>query len=294
MQIPGLAGLSPIDLGKRTFREFTSDDMPSYAAALAYAALFALFPFLIFLIALLSFLQVPEFFDWVLEQGQTALPQDAYQRLTEVVTQIQDKSQGGLLSFGAVAAIWGASGGVRSLMNAMNVAYDVEETRPAWKRYLLSVVYTVGLAILLLAAAALMIFGPRSAEWLADQVGLSDAVVLLWSILRWPVLLVLLMLFAAIVFKVMPNVDEPFRYITPGAVVAVIVWIIAAGGFSLYVSSFGNYNATYGSLGGVIVMLFFFYISAAVLLFGAEINSEVHKVKLGQPEPADDSGKADS
>lgn len=294
MQIPGLEGLSPVDLGKRAFREFTKDDMASYAAALAYAALFALFPFLIFLIAFLSFLQVPEFFDWILEQGESALPSDAYARLQEVITQIQNQSQGGLLSFGAVAAIWGASGGVRSLMNAMNQAYGVEETRPMWKRYGLSVVYTIGLAVLMLASAALMIFGPRSAEWLADQVGLSSVVVTLWNILRWPVLVVLLMLVAAIVFKVMPNVEEPFRFITPGAVFAVIVWIIASIGFSIYVSNFANYNATYGSLGGVIVMLFFFYISAAVLLLGAEINSEVHKEKLGEPQPADESGTADA
>jgi membrane protein len=98
------------------------------------------------------------------------------------------------------------------------------------------------------------------------------------------------MLLAAVVYKVMPNVDQPFRLITPGAVLAVVIWVIASLGFSLYVSNFANYSATYGSLGGVIVMLFFFYISAAVLLLGAEINSEVHKVKLGEPEPADDSG----
>jgi membrane protein len=290
MRIPGLENMSPVDLGKRALREFISDDMTTYAAALAYASLFALFPFLIFLIAMLSFLQAPGFFDWLLEQGESALPGDAYQRLREVVDQIQNQSQGGLLSFGAVAAVWGASSGVRSLMNAMNVAYDVEETRPMLKRYALSVVYTIGLAILLMVSAALMLFGPQSAEWVANMVGLSSVVVTLWSFLRWPALVLILMLLAAVVYKVMPNVDQPFRLITPGAVLAVVIWVIASLGFSLYVSNFANYSATYGSLGGVIVMLFFFYISAAVLLLGAEINSEVHKVKLGEPEPADDSG----
>jgi membrane protein len=286
--------MRPVDLGKRSFREFTRDDMTTYAAALAYNTIFALFPFLLFLIALLSFLHVPDFFDWLLEQGESVLPGDAYPRLTEVVAEIQNQSQGGLLSFGIVAAIWGASSGVRSLMNALNVAYDVEETRPLWKRYLLSLVYTIAFAILLLAAAALMLLGPRGMEWLADQAGLSSIVVTLWTLLRWPVLVLLLMFVAAVVYWVLPNVDQPFRLITPGAVLAVVIWVIASLGFSLYVSNFANYSATYGSLGGVIVMLFFFYISSAVLLLGAEINSEVHKVKLGEPEPADDSGnKAD-
>jgi membrane protein len=171
-------------------------------------------------------------------------------------------------------------------MNALNVAYDVEETRPMWKRYFLSVLYTIGFAVLLMAAAALMVLGPEGIEWLADQVGLGPLFVTLWTWLRWPALVLLLMLVAALVYRLLPNVEQPFRLITPGAVVAVVIWIIASVGFALYVSNLTNYSATYGSLGGVIVLLFFFYISGAVLLLGAEINAELHKVKLGGPEPS--------
>jgi membrane protein len=286
MRIPGLEELSPLDLAKRSFRDFNRDNMATYAAALAYNALFALFPFLLFLIALLGFLHVPGFFDWLLEQSESALPGDAYQRLREVVDEIQNRPRGGLLSFGIVAAVWSSSSGIRSLMNALNVAYDVEETRPMWKRYFLSVLYTIGFAVLLMAAAALMVLGPEGIEWLADQVGLGPLFVTLWTWLRWPALVLLLMLVAALVYRLLPNVEQPLRLITPGTVVAVVIWIIASVGFALYVSNLTNYSATYGSLGGVIVLLFFFYISGAVLLLGAEINAELHKVKLGRPEPS--------
>jgi membrane protein len=166
--------------------------MPTYAAALAYSALFALFPFLLFLIALLGFLHIPGFFDWLLEQGETALPSDAYGMLDDVVTQIRGQARGSLLSVGIVTAIWGASGGVRSVMNAMNVAFDVEETRPMWKRYVLSVVYTIGIAALFIASAGLMLAGPQLMESAADQAGLGELFVTLWTWVRWPLLVVLL------------------------------------------------------------------------------------------------------
>ncbi len=285
MQIPGLSGLAPLPLGKRAVKEFLDDDMTTYAAALAYHSLFALFPFLIFLLGLLSVLHVPDFFTWLLQQARTAFPADAYQRITEAVTQVQAQSRGGLLSVGILTALWAASSGMRALMNALNTAYDVEETRPTWQRYLFSLLYTVGLAILLIAASGLMLVGPQAIEWLADQAGLGGAFVAVWTWLRWPVAVLLLMLTAAIIYYVAPNVEQPFTFITPGAVLAVVVWIIASLGFSLYVANFANYSATYGSLGGVIVLLFYFFISAAVLLLGAEINSEVHHAKVGAPEP---------
>ena len=279
MRIPGLGDEHSLDLVKRALRGFGRDDMATYAAALSYAALFALFPFLIFLIALLGFLNIPEFFDWLLEQAETAFPADAYQRFAEVIDQVRSQSHGGLLSVGIVMALWASSSGVRSVMNALNVAYDVEESRPAWKRYVLSVLYTLGIAALLMAGAALMLLGPRSIEWIADQAGLGDLFVTLWTWLRWPVLAVLLMVVAALIYYAAPNVEQRFRLITPGAVLAVILWIVASAGFSIYVANFGSYNATYGSLGGVIVLLLYFYISSAVLLLGAELNAELHRAE---------------
>ncbi|MGI8486711.1 MAG: YihY/virulence factor BrkB family protein [Thermomicrobiales bacterium] len=243
------------------------------------------FPFIIFLVALLGFLHIPQFFTWILDQARGALPTDAYQRVEDVVTQIQNQPQRGVLSFGILAALWAASSGVRALMGALNVAYGVDETRHWWKRYIISIVYTLALVVLLIAAAGLMLLGPQAMAWLADRAGMSHAFVVIWTWLRFPVLVVLLMLLAAVIYYAVPNIRQPFRFITPGAVLAVVIWVLASVGFSTYVSNFTNYSATYGSLGGIVVLLFYFYISAAVLLVGAEINAEVYKLKRGQPVP---------
>jgi membrane protein len=191
----------------------------------------------------------------------------------------------GLLSVGILVALWSASVGIRSLMNAMNKAYDVEEGRPTWKLMLLAVVYTIGLALILLAAAGLMVTGPQVMEWLAGQVGLKEIVVTLWTWLRWPVIVILMMLVVALLYYVTPDVEQEFRFITPGSVLSVIVWIAASVGFGIYVQNFGNYDATYGSIGAVIVLLLYFYISAAVLLFGAEMNAVIeHASSEGKNE----------
>ncbi|MGN6031255.1 MAG: YihY/virulence factor BrkB family protein [Thermomicrobiales bacterium] len=293
MRIPGLRGISPLDLGKRAVKGFMAHDMSAYAAALAYSALFSLFPFLIFLIAVLGFLHIPEFFTWLLNEGRRALPDSAYTLLDDTVDQVQGRASGGLLSVGIVAAVWGASSGVRALMNALNVAYEIDETRPAWKKYLYSVLYTFGFAAMLICLAALMLLGPRSMDWVADQVGLGSAFVTVWNILRWPVLVLLMIVIAALVYYVAPNVKQPFRLITPGSVLAVVLWLLASIGLSIYVSNFSNYSATYGSLAGVVILLFYLYVSSAVILLGAEVNAEVHKVELGTPVPDDTSGEPD-
>jgi membrane protein len=284
MRIPGLGGLGLLELSKRSLKAYLEDDMMTYAAALAFRTLFALFPFVIFLVALLGFLRIPGFFDWLLNQAQTVLPEQAMRQVEQVVGQVRDRGQGELLSFGIIVAIWSASVGVRSLMNGLNAAYDVEEERPAWKRYPLSILYTVALALMIILAAGLMFVGPQVVGWLAEQVGLVGVFATVWGWLRWPVAIVLLMLAVAIVYYAGPNVDQPFRLITPGSVLAVSVWIVASLGFSYYVSNFGSYGATYGSLGAVIVLLFYFFISSAVLMFGAEVNAQIHHHVAGDED----------
>ncbi len=260
----------------KPIEEFIEDDMTTYAAALAYQTFFSLFPFVLFLVALLGFLQIPGFFDWLLDQARTVLPEQAMGVVEQVIGQIRGQSSGELLSLGIIIALWVASSGVRMLMNALNVAYDVAEERPAWKRYPLSIFYTLVLAVVIIVAVGLMLVGPQVMEWLADQIGLGALFVTLWAWLRLPVAILLLMVVVALVYYLFPNVDQPFRFITPGAVLTVIVWIAASFGFSFYVSNFASYSATYGSLGAVIVLLLYFFVSAAVLLFGAEVNAQVY------------------
>jgi membrane protein len=168
-------------------------------------------------------------------------------------------------------------------MNALNRAYDVKEGRPAWKLYPLSILYTIGIAALMIAAAALFLIGPQAMQWLAHQLGLEQLFVILWTWLRWPVVLLLLTLVVALIYYVAPDVEQEFRFITPGSVIAVLVWIASTLGFDFYIRSFANYSATYGSIGTIIVLLLYSYISAAVLLFGAEVNAVIeHHAPTGK------------
>ncbi|WP_263146246.1 YihY/virulence factor BrkB family protein [Pseudomonas sp. RIT-PI-AD] len=274
MQKMNLGGMGPFALAKRTLTEFVNDDMPTYASALAYQALFSMFPFLLFLLALVGALHLPEFFAWLRQQAEFLLPGQAIELVNPIIDQMQNQNSG-FLSVGIVVALWSASSGIRSIMNALNNAYDVEERRPTWKRFLLSIVYTIGIAVLLLCAAGLMIIGPQVIGWLAGQIGLEDFVVALWTWLRWPVAVVLLMAAVATLYYVAPDVEQDFRFITPGSILAVVIWIVASLGFGFYVTNFADYNAMYGSIGAIIVLLLYFYISAAVLLLGAEVNAVI-------------------
>ncbi|WP_415773581.1 YihY/virulence factor BrkB family protein [Pseudomonas sp. LB3P38] len=274
MFFPHMKGLRLHRVMVRTITEFVDDEMSTYASALAYQMLFSLFPFILFLIALIGFLHLPDFFSWLRLQSELVLPPQALEQVNPVIDQLQ-QSKGGLLSVGIVIALWTASAGVRLMMSAMNAAYDVVEGRPAWKRFPLSIFYTIGIAGMLLVAAALMVLGPQVMEWIASQVGLEEFIVTLWTIVRWPVVVILLMMAVALIYYVMPDVKQEFRFITPGSVLAVVVWIIASLGFGLYVKMFANYNAMYGSIGAIIVLLLYFYISAAVLLLGAEMNAVI-------------------
>lgn len=281
MHIPGFRGLNAFSVLKAAVDDFFEDDMTTYASALAYQILFSIFPFLIFLIALIGFFHMPAFFDWLKIQMDFVLPDQAMGVVDQVLGELQ-KQQSGLLSFGMAAALWTASAGVRAAMHALNVAYDVQEKRPAWKLYPLSILYTVGIASMMVMAAAFMVIGPQAVEWLARWVGLETYVVTLWAWLRWPAALLILMLVIAIVYYVGPNIRLQFRLLSPGAVLAVIVWIAASLAFDFYVRSFADYSVMYGSIGTIIVMLLYFFVSSAVLLFGAEVNSVIETMERAQ------------
>ncbi|WP_079229268.1 YihY/virulence factor BrkB family protein [Pseudomonas putida] len=286
MIFPDLRGLPLHRVLVRTVKEFLDDEMSTYASALAYQMLFSLFPFILFLIALIGFLHLPDFFTWLRLQSELVLPPQALEQVNPVIDQLQ-QSKGGLLSVGIVIALWTASAGVRLMMSAMNAAYDVPEGRPVWKRIPLSIFYTVGIAGMLLVAAALMVLGPQVMEWIAAQIGMQEVIVTVWTILRWPAIVILLMVAVALIYYVMPDVKQKFRFITPGSVLAVVVWIIASLGFAYYVKTFADYNAMYGSIGAIIVLLLYFYISAAVLLLGAEMNAVIEHMSSEGKNPGE-------
>lgn len=269
-----LRGVSTWTLIKRSFSEFDENDMSTYAAALAFRALLSLFPFLLFLTATLSFFNVPQFFNWLRDQAAIAFPPMVMEMIDPVLDQLQDENST-ILSISIIMAIWVSSTGMRSLMNAMNNAYNVQESRPAWKLFPLSIGFTLGMGLLLMLAAGFMVIGPAAAEWLANQLGMKDLWTSLWGWLRWPFVVVILMFVVAMIYYLTPDVEQEFRFITPGSVIAVVVWIGASIGFGIFARNFGNFQLFYGGIGAVIILLLYFYISAAVMLYGAQLNAVV-------------------
>ena len=274
MQIPGLRGLSPLELAMESAKEFDGDDMMTHACAIAYEVLFSIFPFIIFLIALLGFLELSSFFGWLHERAQVLLPQEAMQPVNAVIDEVHQKN-GGLLSFGMIMTLWASSVAMRATMNALNIAYGVTEGRPIWIRFPLSIFYTIGIAAMLITAGIFLVVGPQAMQWVAHQVGLEQLFVILWEWLRWPVALLLMTLAIGVIYYVAPDAEQEFRFITPGATLSVIAWLAASWGFNYYIRHFGDYGAIYGSIGAAIVLLTYFFISASILLFGAEINAVI-------------------
>lgn len=267
---------------RQALADFSRDDMSVYASALAYRLLFSLFPFVIFLVALLGFLDLPQLFDWLRQQAELIVPAEGMQVVNRVLDEVRTP-RGGLLSIGIVVALFSAASGVATAMQALSVAYDVEERRPTWKVYGLAILYTIGGAVAIIAAAALMVMGPGLAGWIAARVGLQDAFVTAWNWLRWPVV-VLLLLVTSLVYYLGPNVQHRYRFISAGTVVAVAGWIGASIAFGYYVRSVADYNATYGSLGAVVILVFYFFLSSAVVLFGAEVNAVMERHADGSRE----------
>jgi membrane protein len=278
MKRPGSPNLRLLlEVSKRSIRKYLRHNMVEYSAALAYRALFALVPFFALLVTLLGFLGFNGVFDWVIEQADYLL-QDRFAEVVEgwIGQSQQYLAQGGLLSGVVILALWSVSSGVRALTKALNAVHEVGESRRLWKRYPLSFLYALVLAIMVILGAGLLLIGPQVVGWIVGLVGLDEVFISLWAWLRLPVALILLMLTVSIVYWAFPNVNHPYRLITPGAVLAVIVWVVASLSFSFYLANFANYSVIYGSLGAAFALLLYFYISATVLLFGAEVNVAIH------------------
>jgi membrane protein len=270
-----LGGLRPTELGRRVVAEIQGDDCLGRAAQLAYYFLFALFPFFLFLTTLLGYLPIPNLLDRLLEMLGQMLPGEALQLVQENLHQLVSNQRGGLLSFGLLAALWTSSSALTAIMDSLNRAYDVEEGRPYWKVRGLALLLTVGLSAFIVGALVLLTFGPQLGGWIADLVGLGRVFELTWNILRWPVIVGLLIVALALVYYVAPDVEQKWQWLTPGSAFAVLGWLLASLGFAFYVNKFGSYNATYGSIGAVIVLLTWMYLTGLLVLIGAEINAEI-------------------
>jgi membrane protein len=282
--------LGIVELGKRSIKGFFEHRMATYAEQLSYRGLFGFFPFIILVFALLAVLRVDAVFDRLIEAAMGTPPQQIPEPLEPVaeegrtqaaflrplIEQAREQAGGGLLSFGIVISLWSVSAVAFTLTEALNAAYGVEETRSRRKRFAFALVLGPFLALALIVASGLMLIGPQVAGELAGQ---DEAWVALWGWLHFPVALILLAAVLSVVYRIVPDTDRPLQFAMRGAAFAVIAWAIASLGFSYYLANFADRGLTYGSLGTAVGLLVYLYLSAVVVLLGAEINAAVHRTR---------------
>ncbi len=255
-------------LGKECF----NDNIDDIGAMMAYYAVLALFPMMVFIVSVgILVLDQSTVHEGVLLATQ-AMPVGMRILISEQVTKLIEASGAGFAILGAVLALWGASRGAAALSGALNVIFNKKETRPFWKRQLTAVVVTLGVSLLVLLALAVLTVGPLIGHYIADRFGLGDTFDIAWGIGRWIGAGLLVMFVWAILYRFLPDTDAPFRVLTPGAVVGVLLWIAISLLFELYLSYFNSYDATYGALGSAIVFLIWLWLSNLALLVGAEFN----------------------
>jgi membrane protein len=264
---------------KRTVREFKEDNLTDWAAALTYYGVLAIFPALLVLTSILGLVGESATQPLIDELGKVA-PGPAKEIFTSALENLQgDQGAAGVIFIvGLVAALWSASGYVSAFMRASNAIYDMEEGRPIWKTLPVRVGLTLVLLVLLAVTTLAVVLTGDLAKEIGDLIGLGDTAVAVWSIAKWPVLLLVVSFMFALLYWAAPNVKQPgFRWLSPGGILAVVGWLIASAAFAFYVSNFGSYNKTYGALGGVIVFLVWLWISNIMILLGAEFNAELDR-----------------
>jgi membrane protein len=278
---------------KRTVREFKDDNLTDWAAALTYYGLLALFPALLVLVAILGvFGSYPKTTNALLDIVRDLGPSSAVDTFRKPIEGVvrNKGGAGALLGVGLLVAIWSASGYVGAFMRASNAIYEVEEGRKFWKLRPLQIAVTIILVMgTAVVAIAVVATGPL-ADSIGDVIGLGSTAVTIWDIVKWPVLLLIVITMIAFLYYAAPNVKQPgFHWITPGSILAVVIWLIASVAFGFYAANFGSYNATYGSLGGVIIFLIWMWISNVAILLGAEFNAELERGReLAEGKPAEE------
>lgn len=282
-----LSDITLKELAKRVFHEVQKDSCTVYAAAMAYYLLFALFPFFLFLATLIGYLPFPELPGVILDNMQRVLPAEASRLLEDNVKSLFTNKKGGLLSLGFIMAIWTSSSALTSIMEVMNRLYDVEEGRPFWKVRLTAIGLIAVISVMLILALTLVVFGPKIGRLVTQYTDLGTLFQTVWNVALVPMILLMLVLSIALIYYFTPDVEQDWRWITPGAVFAIPIWILASLAFSFYVNNFGSYDRTYGSIGAVIILLLWLYITVFIILVGAEINAVVEHASPEGKEPGE-------
>ncbi|HEY2900093.1 MAG TPA: YihY/virulence factor BrkB family protein [Polyangia bacterium] len=282
MRLPGGGQMPFKTLLKRLYEEYDNDGLADSAAALSYYFIFAIFPLLFCIATLAAFAPFAASWLWTfLDRVRPLVPGDAMSVVDQQAHALVSRTHPKLLTLGLLTALYGASRGVDAVRKALNLAYDVKESRPVWKTEMIAFGMTIGGAVLVLVGIAALVAGGSAGFWLAKHAGIADVYVFAWKWLRWPITAALIMLAAALAYFLLPDVKQQFKYITPGSVVGTLLWLLATWAFGEYVTHFANYSVTYGSIGGMIILLTWFYIAGFLFLIGGELNAILEHASLG-------------
>lgn len=263
---------------KRTFTEFSEDGLTYWAAALTYYSLLALFPALIAMVSLIGIFGDPRSTTETLTEIITSIgPESAAETFKGPIESVasNQSAAGFALVFGLLAALWSASGYVGAFMRASTTIYETPEGRPFWKLRPLQLGVTLVLVVMMAALAVGLVFTGPLVDAVAGPIGASDAAVTVWNIAKWPVMALIFIAMVNLLYYASPNVKLPgFRWVTPGSIVAIVVWAIASAGFAFYLANFSSYDKTYGTLAGLVILLIWFWLTNLAILFGHELNAE--------------------
>jgi membrane protein len=263
-----------LELIKRTAKEVMEDDCVGIAAQLAYYFALALFPALLFVVALASYLPYNVINDVVAALDPVA-PPEVLELIRKQLESIVAGEAPSILTIGILGALWSSSGAMTSIVSALNIAYDIPESRPWWKVRLIAIALTIALVVFVLLSFLLIVAGPNAGRWLTGWLGLSDVFDTVWRLARWPLVFALATTGIAIVFYYAPDADQDWVWVTPGSIVTTLLWVLFSMGFRIYVTQVGDYTATYGALAGAAILLLWLYFSGLALLIGGELNSEI-------------------
>jgi len=277
-----------VDLIKRTATEALADDVFILAAQQAYYFFFALFPALLFVIGIASFFPLQSLTGDVVNMLGRVAPQTVTQIIVQAMNSLGQQNSGGVLTFGFLITVWSTSGAMTAIITTLNAAYDVTESRPWWKTRLIAIGLTVGIAVFVIASMFLVIAGPTLAEHLAGRFDLGAAFKWAWWVLQWPVVFALVATAIGLIYYFAPDVEQDWVWITPGSIAATLLWTVVSIALKLYYEFVPSAaNPTYGAIGGIMVLLLWFYASGIALLFGAELNAEIEHASPYGKDPGE-------
>jgi membrane protein len=263
------------ELLRRTYREIVNKDAMGRAAELAYYFFLSLFPALLCVLAVASLFPLQDFTQQVMQMLRPFAPAAVVEIIGNQMISLGERNDTGLLSVGILGALWSSSAAMVAVVSSMNKAYEIEEGRPWWKVRLTAILLTLGLAFFVVLSFVLILLGPEVAEPFARRVGLGPVFVWTWTLIRWPIAFVLVAVAIELIYYFAPDADQDWVWLTPGSVVATLLWLVGSLGFRYYAINFTDYEASYGLVGAVILLMLWFYLTGLVVVIGAEVNAEI-------------------